>query len=79
MNNNINKNELYNNNLKGIIEVVEILSSDDDNIKIIPRQLITDYFQKLNVPNLSLVVIDTHIPSNRYVKDILKNEKEKWM
>ena len=56
--NNINKTELNNNNnLKGNIEVVESLSSDDDdNIKIIPSQQFTDHFQKRNaMPGLHTV------------------------
>ena len=73
-----NKNELNIKNLKGQVEVVESLSSDDDdNIKIIPSQQFTDHFQKRNEPQHRIEVIDTHIPSNRDIKDILKRMKKK--
>lgn len=76
-NNNINKIELNNNNLKGIIEVVESLFSDDDNI-IIPSQQFTDYFQKRHEPKQRIEVIVTYIPLNRNIKDKdQENEKDK--
>jgi len=77
-NNDKNENDIINNNnRKEEGEIIESISSDDDDLKEITNDQFVNHFQKINDSGVKIKVIDSNVPSNNNIKEILKKNKKK--
>jgi len=76
-----NENNKINNNIrKEEGEIIESISSDDDDLKVITNDQFVNHFQKINDSGVKINVINSNIPSNnnKFNEILKKNKKKKF-
>ena len=72
-----NTKEIRSNNSKEEGEIVERLSSDEEDIKEVPNDQFANYFQNRNESGRKINIIYSNVPSNNNMNEIIKKNKKK--